>query len=467
MDSSSQQQGQLGSADVSLQVWQQEALQQQPRHGELANAAITAQKQQQEAQQHQPTHEVLGRADIPAQAQQQEASEQEQPRHAQLASADSQAHVPQQQQPPRQEQHGEESTQGHQGDAPGLQLQGQDSVMHPGGCMQGVAPGVVLGHRTKTMRTASFRQVIRSASEGDALSLQAAEPANALQVMQAYERSPVPRPGEEFEFCPDASLQPVHYLRGRASEGLEGRYVHRAAIAAAEAEAGEGLGSWSVAALCRSLSLDNILLLLTGALLEKQVVMFCPNIGLLSTCVLSLIPLLRPFSWHSFLMPVLPDKLLGFLEAPVPFIIGVQYKTSEVRSKCTGLMRVNLYKDQISPVGTMPPLPNDKALYASLRPAYNVLKAAGQLRASGRPMYAITDDQKKAADSFLKALQDYLSSICSELQSYTIADVQTPDRVAVLLEDSYIESFPSRDRAFVRQFTKTTMFSVYCDSVIR
>ena len=61
-----------------------------------------------------------------------------------------------------------------------------------------------------------------------------------------------------------------------------------------------------------------------GALLEKQVVMFCPNIGLLSTCVLSLIPLLRPFSWHSFLMPVLPDKLLGFLEAPVPFIIGVQ-----------------------------------------------------------------------------------------------------------------------------------------------
>lgn len=81
---------------------------------------------------------------------------------------------------------------------------------------------------------------------------------------------------------------------------------------------------------------------------------------------------------------------------------ALQYKTSEVRSKCTGLMRVNLYKDQISPAGTMPPLPNDKALYASLRPAYNVLKAAGQSRASGRPMYAITDDQKKAADSFLK-----------------------------------------------------------------
>lgn len=60
--------------------------------------------------------------------------------------------------------------------------------------------------------------------------------------------------------------------------------------------------------------------------------MFCPNIGLLSTCVLSLIPLLRPFSWHSFLMPVLPDKLLGFLEAPVPFIIGVQVSHSLIIS---------------------------------------------------------------------------------------------------------------------------------------
>ena len=88
---------------------------------------------------------------------------------------------------------------------------------------------------------------------------------DCLQVMQAYQRSPVPQPGEEFEFCPDPSLQPVHYLRGRSSEGMGAQYVHRAAVAAAEAEAGEGLSSWTVAALCRSLSLDNILLLLTGS----------------------------------------------------------------------------------------------------------------------------------------------------------------------------------------------------------
>lgn len=65
-------------------------------------------------------------------------------------------------------------------------------------------------------------------------------------------------------------------------------------------------------------------------------------------------------------------------------------------------MRVNIYKDQIKTSGPMPPLPNDKALYASLRPAYNVLKAAGQERRGGTPMYAISEEQKKAADTMLQ-----------------------------------------------------------------
>ena len=55
-------------------------------------------------------------------------------------------------------------------------------------------------------------------------------------------------------------------------------------------------------------------------------VLFCPNIGLLSTSVLSIIPLIRPFAWQSLLMPVLPalDQMLDLMDAPVPFILGVQ-----------------------------------------------------------------------------------------------------------------------------------------------
>ena len=63
-----------------------------------------------------------------------------------------------------------------------------------------------------------------------------------------------------------------------------------------------------------------------GALLERQLVVFCPNIGVLSMAVLSIVPLLRPYAWQSLMLPILPDNesMLHLLDAPVPFVIGIQ-----------------------------------------------------------------------------------------------------------------------------------------------
>ena len=61
-------------------------------------------------------------------------------------------------------------------------------------------------------------------------------------------------------------------------------------------------------------------------------VVFCPNIGILSAVVLSIIPLMRPFAWQSLLLPILPvqDSMLDILEAPVPFILGVKVRNNHV-----------------------------------------------------------------------------------------------------------------------------------------
>lgn len=84
-------------------------------------------------------------------------------------------------------------------------------------------------------------------------------------MMQAYYRAAVPQPGEEFEFNADDSLQPVHFLRPPLKlEPGAPEHVHRTQVANAEAEAAAGLRSWTIVVLCRCLSLDNILLLLTG-----------------------------------------------------------------------------------------------------------------------------------------------------------------------------------------------------------
>lgn len=62
-------------------------------------------------------------------------------------------------------------------------------------------------------------------------------------------------------------------------------------------------------------------------------------------------------------------------------------------------------------------------------------------------------------------MKDYTESLCSELRSYTITSVQSNnDRVSLLLKDSFIDSFPSKDRSFIKLLVDTQMFTVLSDS---
>ena len=108
--------------------------------------------------------------------------------------------------------------------------------------------------------------------------------------------------------------------------------------------------TWTVAALCRTLSLDNVLAALNSVLLERQCAVFSPNLGDLGAVTLALsTTMLRPLRWRSLTLPVMPmtERMTSLLEAPVPFVIGIQRKTSEVRRLCQELTRVNVYKDEV------------------------------------------------------------------------------------------------------------------------
>jgi hypothetical protein len=124
--------------------------------------------------------------------------------------------------------------------------------------------------------------------------------------------------------------------------------VAEARAAALAAEECEALAVWSVATICRELSLQNVLSMFACTLLEKQMVVICPNLGILSAVVLAMKPMIRPYQWQCLLLPVLPNQMLDFLEAPVPFIVGVQHKTSEVQTKASHLVRVNVLKDKVT-----------------------------------------------------------------------------------------------------------------------
>ncbi|KAL6645514.1 hypothetical protein ACP70R_017122 [Stipagrostis hirtigluma subsp. patula] len=294
-----------------------------------------------------------------------------------------------------------------------------------------------------------------------------------LQIVCGYHAIPLPPRGGEIVFRPLEHLQPVKYSRpGLPSLGLGNRNLDNDSTSAetnevnarlAAAEEALALSIWTTATVCRSLSLESVLGLFAGVMLEKQIVVICPNLGVLSAIVLSVIPMIRPFQWQSLLLPVLPGKLIDFLDAPVPFIAGVQHKPPDIKMKASSLVRINVQKDQVKTC-SLPQLPRYKELVSDLSPIHARLSCENAL-AKRHPIYKCSEVQAEAAWQFLNVMRTYLESLCSDLRFHTITNVQSNnDRVSLLLKDSFIDSFPSKDRPFIKLFVETQMFSVLSDS---
>ncbi|XP_062091165.1 uncharacterized protein LOC133797316 isoform X1 [Humulus lupulus] len=299
----------------------------------------------------------------------------------------------------------------------------------------------------------------------------------SLQIICEYYRLRCPAKGSTLRFHPLEHLHPLEYHRleetvihvggstidlRSCTTSLELSEAHTALLVEEEANA---LSIWAVACICGSLRLENVLTLYAGALLEKNIVVICSNLGILSAIVLSIIPLIRPYRWQSLLVPVLPSDMLDFLDAPVPYIVGVKNKTNEVLSKLSNSVLVDANKNQVkSP--TIPQLPKQKELFASLSPYHAKLVGESYL-GKKRPIYECTDVQVEAAKGFLSVLRAYSDSLCSNLRPHTITNVQSnDDKVSLLLKESFIDSFPNRDRPFMKHFVDTQLFSGHTDLVL-
>eukprot|EP00798_Chlamydomonas_sp_ICE-L_P009780 gene9780-7663_t len=278
--------------------------------------------------------------------------------------------------------------------------------------------------------------------------------------------APVVPPGD-YLMLNVGGISTIRYMRPHIDQKFEASGPASQIAAYSEAESAHGMQSWTTAALARNLSLDNIIKMLTAVLLERQMVIFCPNLAVCSAVVLSVMPLLRPYAWQSLLMPVTPSSMLGFLDAPVPFIIGLQYKTPDVTARCTDLIRINAYKNQVANA-SLPTLPNYKALYAALEPHYAVLHGGPDMKdeAAGRPLHLLSEEEEVASGSLLLEMRAYLTTMCGDFRPHIITNVGMSRRTGTLMADSLLDSAPLKDRPFLREFTKTQMFSVYSDQVI-
>nr|XP_060632765.1 DENN domain-containing protein 5B isoform X2 [Anolis sagrei ordinatus] len=90
------------------------------------------------------------------------------------------------------------------------------------------------------------------------------------------------------------------------------------------------------------LGLENLIQVFTCVLLEMQILLYSQDYQRLMTVAEGITTLLFPFQWQHVYVPILPASLLHFLDAPVPYLMGLQSKEGTDRSKLELPQEANL-----------------------------------------------------------------------------------------------------------------------------
>ncbi|KAF4979532.1 hypothetical protein FZEAL_4300 [Fusarium zealandicum] len=142
-------------------------------------------------------------------------------------------------------------------------------------------------------------------------------------------------------------------------------------------------------ALFRCLSLENIVALFEYAMSESRIIFLSSHTSMLHLACHALANLLYPMKWSSIFIPVLPARLLSALEAPCPYIVGIERRYDQIELPEDDYVLVDLDKDTIDATSQPVRLPRQ-----ARRKLMSLLQIAAphKLRygvATGPPPYAM------------------------------------------------------------------------------
>uniref|UniRef100_A0A1A8G625 DENN/MADD domain containing 5B n=1 Tax=Nothobranchius korthausae TaxID=1143690 RepID=A0A1A8G625_9TELE len=92
------------------------------------------------------------------------------------------------------------------------------------------------------------------------------------------------------------------------------------------------LGDYPLGEAFTLLGVDSMVKLLTCALLETQVLLYSKDYQRLMTVAEGITTLLFPFQWQHVYLPIISTPLHHLLDAPVPFLMGIQHRDGAQRS---------------------------------------------------------------------------------------------------------------------------------------
>ncbi|KAF3832673.1 hypothetical protein F7725_026338 [Dissostichus mawsoni] len=183
------------------------------------------------------------------------------------------------------------------------------------------------------------------------------------------------------------------------------------------------------------LGVENVLQLFTCALLEMQILLYSQHYQRLMTVAESITALMFPFQWQHVYVPILPASLLHFLDAPVPYLMGLQSNGQDDRTKLelpqeANLCFVDIDNHFIELPEELPQFPNklefiqeisEVLMSFGLSPEGNIHSSDGQARYRGRRSFDMVSDKRNG-------------NLSSPLNSYLLRENETIARLQALVK---------------------------------
>ncbi|XP_047141375.1 DENN domain-containing protein 5B isoform X1 [Hydra vulgaris] len=170
-----------------------------------------------------------------------------------------------------------------------------------------------------------------------------------------------------------------------------------------------------------TLGLENLVDLFTCMLLEHQILLLSSDSHKLMLIAESLTTLFFPLLWQHVYVPVLPPFLLHYLDAPVPFIMGLCYETEDEKDRLDlpqegSLCLLDIDNNSIHLPQEIPELPVRNELIAELESItnlYNIelrkgcLLLKNNLSNNGNPENDMCDEPNNSDISMNKSVEYY------------------------------------------------------------
>ena len=237
----------------------------------------------------------------------------------------------------------------------------------------------------------------------------------------------------------------------------------------------------SMMPLFRCLDIENVLLLFKVMLLEHKIVLHSKNKSLLLPVAETLAAIMFPFRYQHVFIPVMPTALSEYLEAPVPYLIGMPTnEMSDLNDNRLQVTLVDLDANKVT-LGTaieMPDLPHFEqdvlrrelqicaSIYvpddpdlenADLALAGGGLLDRGMHTANGEPF---DSRQVRAAflRFFLSILKDYRCCLRLPFLTPDFEPIANPSQSELFDHTQFLEMHPLASHSFIQSLIETQCF---------